>query len=258
MILYSGHGYSAPEMTVIRSAPDNETPLPKSLQGAIMCLGNFDGLHLGHQAVLEAAATLAAREARPLAIMSCEPHPRSFFAQGGGAPFRLSSPAQKHMRFRNAGIDYLFEPQFDAAFAGQSPEAFLNDLLRARFRIGGVVCGGDFRFGAQRAGDTALLIAFCKSHGLSHFVVEKSLPASSTGIRAALVTGDFAAAKRQLGEEWQIDTHAVGLQLRPQAGRYLARREESHQSLEIEIDAEGRVYGTGPVPLRFLRLLGKI
>lgn len=256
MILYSGHGYSAPEMTVIRHAPDTDHPLPRSLHGAIICLGNFDGLHLGHQAVLAAATTIAAREARPLAMMSCEPHPRSFF--GTSSAFRLSSPAQKHMRFRDAGVDYLFEPAFDAAFAGQAPEDFLNDLLLKRLRIGGIVCGTDFRFGAKRAGDTTVLVAFCQSHGLRHFVVEKNLPASSTGVRQAILAGDFTAAERQLGEEWQLDLHAQGLQLRPEAGRYLVRHEESRQSFEVEIDADGAVHGTGPVPIRFLRLIRRL
>ena len=257
MMIYSGHGYSTPDMTVIRQTPDTETPLPRILRGAIMCVGNFDGLHLGHQAVVAAATTLAAREARPLAIMSCEPHPRSFFGQGKLAPFRLYSPAQKHLKFRSTGIDYLFEPAFDAAFAAMHPEEFLHDLLFKRLHVGGIVCGSDFRFGAKRAGDTALLVEFCKAHDLSHFVVEKVLPASSTGIREAIMRADFEAVRRQLGEDWQIDTHALGVQLRPEAGHYLARLEESAQAFEIRIDAEGHVHGTGPAPVRFLRLIGK-
>lgn len=228
-----------PVTVVCGTAHGCTPPLPAHLRGAVLCLGNFDGRHLGHQSLIAAARAIARRHRRPLALMSCEPHPRSFFAPAGHAPFRLATLAQKRMLFPAGLVDYLFEPTFDAAFAGLAPDEFLHSILLGRLQIGGIACGSDFRFGAGRRGDAGTIAAFCRRHGLFACTVEKTVPASSSGIRQALAERDFAGVKRLLGRDWQIDLQATGLQIRPPAGRYLARSLAHGNAVDVLVGADG-------------------
>lgn len=227
-------------------------PVPRRLHHAVLCLGNFDGLHRGHAALVALAQSLAGQQGLPLALMSCEPHPRSFFAPPGHAPFRLATPVQKRLLFPVVGADYLFEPTFDTAFAALTPEDFLQGVLRDRLQVGTIVCGSDFRFGAGRRGDAETILRFVARHGLGARIVEKALPVSSTAIRTAVAAGEIAEANRLLGRPWQIDLAADSLQLRPPPGRYLARRPEGGQAFVIALPTAETRHG------RFLDLLERL
>jgi len=212
-------------------------PLPSRLRHAALCLGNFDGLHRGHRSLIALAQALAGQQGLPMALMSCEPHPRSFFAPAGQAPFRLASPDQKRRLFDASGADYLFEPLFDNAFAAQSPETFLQDVLRTQLDVGTIICGSDFRFGAGRRGDAESVLRFASRHGIGARIVEKTIAVSSTVIRSALATGEIAEANRFLGRPWQIDLTAVGQQIRPPAGHYLVRNPDSCATFSLSLPA---------------------
>ncbi len=246
-----------PILAIIGMAGDRPAPLARHLRGAILCLGNFDGLHRGHDDLLDRAAALAQATGRPLALMSCEPHPRSFFAPAGHRPFRLASALQKRILLAERPVDYLFEPGFDAAFAALSPDRFLRVVLRDHLQIGGIVTGSDFRFGAGRAGDAGTIRAFCAEQGLLAVAVDKTVAASSTAAREALLDRDFAAVRHQLGRDWQIDLRATGVQMRPPAGRYIATGTQGGGTpMELVIHADGTCAASPERHGRFLALTG--
>lgn len=170
-------------------------------------IGNFDGLHVGHQAMLARLQKVAQERKLPSCVLSFEPHPREFFSPEK-APTRLSSLREKADELELLGIDHLHVFRFDRAFAALSANHFiervLTDTLHARY----VLVGDDFRFGAQRAGDFALL---ARSGTVQGFDAE-TLPtvqldserASSTAVRNALAAGDLAHAARLLGRPYSI------------------------------------------------------
>lgn len=206
-------------------------PMEHPLRGAVLLLGNFDGFHLGHQALLRAARHQA--RGRPLAVMSCEPHPRSFFGSET-RPFRLTTAGLKPLLLAPHGIDYIFAPRFDRAFASLSPTEFVDQVLVAGLGVHAVHAGPDFRFGHRRSGDMALLCALGRAHGFAvgslAQVTLEGARASSSAIRDHIRAGDLPAANRLLGAPWLVETTPDGTSLhpdlcRPQAGRYLARQE---------------------------------
>lgn len=175
-----------------------------------LAIGNFDGVHLGHQAIL--AATLAAAHEHGLtpAAMSFEPLPREYFGRirhdSPAPPARLMSLSEKLAAFAHAGIKLAFVPRFNAAFAGQSPDAFIARLVA--MRVQWLMVGEDFRFGMRRAGDVATLRAAGDHYG---FVVESIADIekydrriSSTAIRDALAGGNIPAASAMLGKPYRI------------------------------------------------------
>lgn len=175
-----------------------------------MLLGNFDGFHRGHRALLAQACRLAG--AAPLSVMSVEPHPRQFF-NPDLAPFRLSTPRVKQHLFARGGFSFVFGPRFDRAFADQSAEAFVAHLLVARLRVAHLVVGEDFRFGHRRRGDVALLQAMAAEHGFAVSPVapvrQQELVCSSSLVRDLLRAGDVAGANEVLGAPWRVDVDAV-------------------------------------------------
>ncbi|MFC2252653.1 hypothetical protein ACETRX_23655 [Labrys portucalensis] len=233
-------------------------------RGAVLLLGNFDGFHRGHQALLDAAGIIAGEDL-PLAVMSCEPHPRSFFCVAD-SPFRLTTPATKAHRFGVLGLDYVFSPTFDAAFASLTPAEFAHDILKRGLGVSHVVTGDDFRFGRSRAGDVRLLVHLGRSLGFGVTrVPEVSADArrcSSSQVRAFLRAGDIQAANAMLGSAWTAETVASGGQLalapmlcRPPAGLYLCWTDSGARQLHLS--ADGMITadrGAVPAPglLRFL------
>ncbi len=175
-----------------------------------LAIGNFDGVHLGHQAILEATVVAARNNNLMPAAMSFEPMPREFFAQlrndANFAPARLMGITEKLTAFYSAGIERAFIPQFNAAFAGQSPDQFINALTRMNVRWLSV--GDDFRFGAKRSGDVALLRAAGDSNGFHvetmNDVFANQVRVSSTAVREALARGDLDSARRMLGAPYKI------------------------------------------------------
>ncbi|HEV2558001.1 MAG TPA: bifunctional riboflavin kinase/FAD synthetase [Microvirga sp.] len=185
----------------------NDEPVPPALQGAVVAIGNFDGVHRGHRRLVEAARERALQLGRPAAVLTFEPHPRLFF-QPDAPLFRLTPEPVKLALLRAQGLAGAFVRGFDAALAALSAEGFVTDLLVRRMGISGVVVGYDFHFGRGREGNPGRLEALSQEHGLSctvvNVVAEHGVTVSSTAIRAALEQGDVAAANGLLGYRWFV------------------------------------------------------
>jgi len=194
---------------------DPQAP-PSGLAGAVVAIGNFDGVHRGHRAVIFRAKALAQKLGRPCAVLTFEPHPADFFA---GVPtiFRLTSRDAKAHRLRELGLDGMFVLSFDAGLAALDAESFLQDVLLRRLGAAGVVVGYDFHFGAKRSGTPDFLRARGAELGLAVEIVAKvtadeegSIEAvSSTATREALQQGDVAAAAALLGHPWSVTGEVV-------------------------------------------------
>jgi len=175
-------------------------------------IGNFDGVHLGHQAMLARLREAALARAIPSCALTFEPHPREFFAPDQ-APTRLTSLREKLERLAAAGVDRAHVCRFDFDFARMAPEAFIERVLVRQLGARWIMVGDDFRYGARRAGDFSLLKASAAHSG---YAVE-AMPTvavdggrvSSTAVREALVAGDLAWAARLLGRPYSISGRVV-------------------------------------------------
>jgi riboflavin kinase/FMN adenylyltransferase len=189
-----------------------ETPLPPELTGAVIAIGNFDGVHRGHRAVIAAARARARTLGRPAAALTFEPHPRSFFRPDEPL-FRLTDARAKLRLFAAAGLSGAIVMRFDAQLAEPSPESFVDDILIHRLGISGAAVGFDFRFGRDRTGTPDLLAA---QGALRNFTVDV-VPAveiegrrvSSGLVREALVAGHIDEANALLGYPWFVSGEVV-------------------------------------------------
>ena len=185
-----------------------ETPVPKNLRGAILALGNFDGFHLGHQAVVGRAVQRGAHERRPVIVATFDPHPVRHF-RPETPPFRLTSLGERQRLFARAGADAMLVFGFDSKLAATSAEEFVGSLLSERIGAAGVVTGEDFTFGAKRAGNAAVLGELGARFGIAAETVTPVFldgePVSSSRIRDALVAGDPGAATRLLTRPFAIE-----------------------------------------------------
>ncbi len=176
--------------------------VPESLKGAIAAIGNFDGVHRGHRHLLD----MALKSAKPAAVLTFEPHPRSFF-QPDKPLFRITPEPVKLDIFSRLGLAGVFVRRFDQELASCDAEAFAN-LLSRELELSGVVIGHDFHFGRGREGNPDRMRELCDRLGLKCLiapaVVEGSEPVSSSAIRAALEEGDIAAANKLLGYRWFV------------------------------------------------------
>jgi len=186
---------------------DAAAPMPDSLRGAIIALGNFDGFHLGHQAVAGEAIAWARAEGRPSIIATFDPHPVRFFAPDA-PPFRLTTLDQRIELFEAAGADAMLVFAFGAELAGTSAEDFVTELLIRRLGAAGVVTGEDFSFGKGRGGNVDLLSRLGESQGLRARAVgpvsEEGAVVSSSRIRDALRAGDCGTATHLLTRPFAI------------------------------------------------------
>jgi len=178
----------------------------------VVSIGNFDGVHVGHRAVLAAARAEAGRRGCELAVLTFEPHPAELF--GRAKPrMRLADPEQKAALLAACGVDLALFQRFDAAFAALPPEAFAAEVLAAALGAAQVVVGAGFRFGAARAGDFAALAAAGARLGFAvvatPLVEIDGAGVSSTRIREALLAGDVAAARRLLGRPYELRGEVV-------------------------------------------------
>ncbi|PCD01952.1 bifunctional riboflavin kinase/FMN adenylyltransferase [Sphingomonas spermidinifaciens] len=185
---------------------DGGSPVPAGLRGGIVALGNFDGFHLGHQAVIGRAIERARGEGRPAIVATFDPHPMGYF-RPATPPFRLTTLDQRQDLFAAAGADAMLVFPFGPALAAQSPEQFaahLADMIGA----GGVVTGTDFTFGKGRAGDVARLAELGAAHDFSTDTVAPVTlggePVSSSRIRQHLIAGEPGDAARLLTRPFTI------------------------------------------------------
>ena len=192
-------------MTILRL--DARQPMPASLRGAVIALGNFDGFHRGHQAVVGQAVDWARAEGRPAIVATFDPHPVRFFAPDA-PPFRLTTLDQRLELFAQAGADAMLVFAFDAELAATTAEQFVADLLVGRLGAAGVVTGEDFTFGKGRGGNVAVLAELGAPLGLRARAVgpvaDEGEVVSSSRIREALRAGDCGEATHLLTRPFAI------------------------------------------------------
>ena len=186
---------------------DGHVRIDEALRGGVIALGNFDGFHAGHQAVVGRAVRHAQDEGRPAIVATFDPHPVRFF-RPDAPPFRLTTLDQRQELFAAAGADAMLVLPFDAALAGTTAQDFITGLLLDRYGAAGVVTGADFVFGKGRGGDVVTLADHARRLG---FFTEMVAPVddadeviSSSRIREALQAGDCAAATRLLTRPFTV------------------------------------------------------
>jgi riboflavin kinase/FMN adenylyltransferase len=187
-------------------------PLPPALKGPVVAIGNFDGVHRGHRAVIEAARARGESLGRPAAALTFEPHPRSFFRPNEPL-FRLTDERAKLRLFAATGLAGAIVLKFDAELAEPAPDDFINDVLLHRLGISGAAVGYDFRFGRDRAGTPELLADEGARRKFAVDVVPavtiKGLRISSGAIRDALAAGRIEEANALLGYPWFVSGEVV-------------------------------------------------
>lgn len=193
-------------MQILRHYAD----VPAVLRGGVYALGNFDGVHLGHQQVVAEARRVAHALGVPLGVLVFEPHPRQFFFPDEPF-FRLTPFRSKARILEKLGVDILAALPFDAAMAARLAPDFVHDVLVNGLRAVHVVAGYDFRFGKGRGGDVGVLSYMGEMEGFGVSVVEEVAldgeAYSSTRIRDLLAQGDPRGAARLLGRWWTVETH---------------------------------------------------
>jgi len=176
--------------------------------GCVATIGNFDGVHLGHQAVLAQLAEPAGKLRLPRLVVTFEPQPQEFFAGPAAPPARLMRLREKLLALNGLGIERVLCLRFDQRLATVPAETFIEDLLVTRLGIRYLVIGDDFRFGHRRAGDFAMLVAAGQKHGFevvdNHSFMIDGERASSTWVRQALGWGDLELAAQLLGRPYDM------------------------------------------------------
>lgn len=230
-----------------------------------LTIGNFDGVHRGHQAMLALLTNEARHRGLPSCVLTFEPHPRDFFAARAGkpelAPARIATLRDKLAELERCGIDEVVVARFDERFAAQPPEAFVDDVLVAGLGARYVLVGDDFRYGARRAGTYDLLDAAGAARGFDVARMQSyevhGLRVSSSAVREALAAGDLKRAEALLGRPYAISGHA-------QHGRKLGR-ELGFRTLNLAFGHARpavmgifvvRVHGLGERPLPGVASLG--
>ncbi len=240
---------------------------PKDCRRAVVAIGNFDGVHLGHRAVLAEARRIAGDLGAPLAVMAFEPHPRRLF-QPEAPPFRLTLLRAKQHELAAQGVDVLMALEFDRAMADMAAGDFIADVLVQALEARHVIVGEDFRFGKDRTGDAAFLAAEAGKQGFGFTAIapvgDSGLPDGSDGevysssrVRQALRDGKPAAAAAMLGHWWIVEgivergdergrqigfptaNLAMGDYIRPRFGVYVVRVGLEDDQGEIERTLEG-------------------
>jgi riboflavin kinase/FMN adenylyltransferase len=240
-----------------------------------LTIGNFDGVHRGHQAMLALLVSEAAQRRLPATVLTFEPNPRDYFARRAGtpdaAPARIATLRDKLCELERCGIAQAVVMRFDAAFAAQTPEAFVADVLVAGLGARYVLVGDDFRYGARRAGGYATLDAAGARHGfdvarmLSYEVHGERV--SSSAVRAALAAGDMKGAAALLGRPYTISGRVVaGARLGRSLGETGTGRGDGFRTLNVRFGhpkpaAMGifvvRVHGLGERTLDGVASLGR-
>ena len=202
-----------------------------ALHGAVVAIGNFDGVHRGHKAVIAAALARAASLGRPAAALTFEPHPRALFNPGEPL-FRLTDEAAKLRLLAATGLDGAIVLTFDAALARLTAEDFVGRILVERFAVSGAAIGFNFHFGTHRAGSADFLVAEGRKRGFAVDVVprfeDNGRPVSSGPIRDALAAGKLDQAAEFLGYPWFVSGAVIHGDKRGSATRRCLRIAPRH------------------------------
>jgi riboflavin kinase/FMN adenylyltransferase len=248
---------------------------PDLARVSAVTIGNFDGVHRGHQAMLALLVSEAAHRGLPPTVMTFEPNPRDYFATLAGkpeaAPARIATLRDKLGELERCGIAQAVILRFDAAFAAQSPDAFIDNVLIGGLGARYVLVGDDFRFGARRAGDYAMLDAAGADKGfdvarmMSYEVHGQRV--SSSAVRAALAAGDMKAVEALLGRPYSVSGHVIhGAKLGRNLGESGPGRGDGFRTLNLRFPhprpaAAGvfvaRVHGLGDTPLDGVASFGR-
>jgi riboflavin kinase/FMN adenylyltransferase len=179
---------------------------------AALTIGNFDGVHLGHQAMLARLVEVARKRGIVASLLTFEPHPREFFS-AQSAPTRLTSLREKLELLAAHEVDHVHVQRFSREFAALSPETFVERVLVARLRVQWVLVGDDFRFGAKRAGDFTTLATLARRHAFEldamPTVTATGARVSSSAVREALAHGELGRARALLGRPYSISGRVV-------------------------------------------------
>ena len=237
--------------------------LPADARGAAVAIGNFDGVHPGHQTVINEAGLIAGDMCRPWAVLTFEPHPRAFFTPGS-EPFRLTPFRSKARRIAELGADLLIVQRFDKAFSSLPAEDFVNIVLVDGLGAGHVVSGYDFVFGHKRGGNCELLLAMGAKKGFGFTAVNAQTDSSgeaysSTRVRERLGDADPRGAAAILGRDFEIEGRVargeargksigfptanipLGAYLRPALGVYAVRAAIEQENGEIWLDGVANI-----------------
>ncbi|EJN06400.1 bifunctional riboflavin kinase/FAD synthetase [Herbaspirillum sp. YR522] len=247
-------------MKVFRGLPNAESRAPCALT-----IGNFDGVHLGHQALLARVREAAGRLGLDAAVMTFEPHPREFFAQLLGkpeiAPARIANLRDKLQSLTDSGIDRVIVEHFGSHFAALSPQDFIEKILVQGLHVRWLMVGDDFCFGARRAGNLQTLIEAGRQHGFEVHsmptVTNAGVRISSSAVRAALAAGDLQLARQLLGHSYAITGHVVhGKKLGRTIGFPTLNMRVGHKRPALSGIFVVQVHGLGPRPLPAVASLG--
>src|SRR3954465_2385805 len=231
----------------------DSTPKTAIPTGAVVAMGNFDGVHLGHRAVIAAALEMAKRHGRPALAVTFEPHPRRFFSPNT-PQFRLSDETAKLRLLAGTGLAGAVVMTFDKARAGTSAQDFIHHDLIDRLGISGIAVGYDFHFGKGRVGSPSLLVGEAPRLGIEvdvqpHVDIEER-PVSSSAIRMALAEGQIADATAMLGGPWFVTAKVIHGEKRgrdlgyPTANMKLDRNcGLKHGIYAVRVGHDGRLFG---------------
>ncbi|WMW55920.1 bifunctional riboflavin kinase/FAD synthetase [Agrobacterium pusense] len=239
-------------MTVFHRNEKKE-PLPEALRGGVVAIGNFDGVHRGHRAVLDRAVELAEARGVPALVLTFEPHPRSVFRPDTPV-FRLTPAPLKARILEAIGFRSVIEYPFDREFSQRSAEEFVQSILIDWLHASAVVTGFDFHFGKGREGGPAFLMEAGKRHGFDVTLVdafrdEGADVVSSSRIRSLLCEGDVAGAAGLLGYRFTVESEVIGGQ---KLGRTLGYP-TANMALAPETELKAGIYA-----VRFRRPDGSI
>ncbi|MBM3387811.1 MAG: bifunctional riboflavin kinase/FAD synthetase [Betaproteobacteria bacterium] len=247
---------------------------PDLAPACALTIGNFDGVHRGHQAMLALLRNEAAHRGVPSCVMTFEPHPRDYFAKAQKkpelAPARIATLRDKLLELERCGVDQVVVLPFDARLARQAPQAFIEEVLTRGLGVRYVLVGDDFRFGAQRAGDYAMLDAAGQSLGfdvarMNSYEVH-GLRVSSSAVRQALAEARMQDVAALLGRPYSISGHVVhGRKLGRELGATQAGAGDGFRTLNLRFShwkpaASGifvvEVHGLTPTPVPGVANLG--
>jgi riboflavin kinase/FMN adenylyltransferase len=247
-------------MKVFRGLPNAEARAPCALT-----IGNFDGVHRGHQALLARMREAAGRLGLEAAVMTFEPHPREFFAQLAGdlskAPTRIASLRDKLQSLSDAGVDRVIVEHFNAHFAALSPQDFIEKILVQGLHVKWLIVGEDFCFGARRAGNIDMLLEAGKRYGFAvealPTVTNAGMRISSSAVRSALADADFAHVRQLLGHPYRISGHVIhGQKLGRSLGYPTLNLRISHKRPALSGIFVVQVHGLAPRPLPGVASMG--